>query len=301
MDRAFLSHLPRGLKCYFQESPASPVMTLQLYDAPWGHPKNNLFFNSAALGSGRYTESEVRAFYREKHPDAVSSKSDLECIFVETGLHREESLASLAHLDPEELARVGTSLGKSISLRVSRMKLLPKGLKLFAVVNGRIETGFDFTELQRYYEKTGPVLGYRYLPTKLKASLEEASDLLASVFNMRDYEEPPGTRGISNFWVQEGNFKNSRLMDLLDWLDDRDLPTVGLEAPKEDPLLAAKARLEAELALIQAELDKKRSEIAALEAVQQAKFKFAVDERERSVSRKELELAEEKAASLVPY
>jgi hypothetical protein len=180
------------------------------------------------------------------------------------------------------------------------MKLLPKGLKLFAVVNGRIETGFDFTELQLHYG-TGPVLGYRYLPTKLKASLEEASDLLASVFNMRDYEEPPGTCGISNFWVQEGNFKNTCLMDLLDWLDDEHLPTVGLEEVREDPLLAAKACLEAELALIQAELDKKRSEIAALEAVQQAKIKFAVDERERSVSRKELKLAEERAASLVPY
>ena len=300
MDRAFLSHLPRGLKCYFQESPASPVMTLQLYDAPWGHPKDNLFFNFLAMGPGRYTESKVRAFYREKHPDAVSSKSDLECIFVETGLHREESLASLAHLDPEELARVGTDSGKSISERVSRMKLLPNGLKLFATINGRIETGFELTQIQ-LSAYTSPVLGYRHLSKKLKSSLEDASDLVARVFNMRDYEEPPGTCGITAFWVQEGNFKNTRLTDLLDWLEDEHLPTVGLEALKEDPLLAAKARLEAELALIQAELDKKRSEIAALEAVQQAELEFAVNERERAVRRKELELAEERAASLVPY
>jgi len=299
VDRAFLSHLPRGLKCYFQEGPLSPVMMLELYNAPWGHPKDNLFFNWAALGPGLYPESKVRAFYREKHPLDLSSKSDLECIYVEMGQHHDESLASLAHLDPEELARVGTS-GKSINLRVSRLKLLPNGLKLFAVIDGRIETGFDFTEMQ-LHDWTGPVLGYRHLPTKRKASLKEASDLLASVFKMPDYEEPPGTWGISAFWVQEGNFKNTRLDDLLDWLDDEHLPTVGLEEVREDPLVAAKARLEAELALIQAELDKKHQEIAAIEAVQRSKIELLEAERKMAVSRKERDLAERRALGMVPY
>jgi hypothetical protein len=158
---------------------------------------------------------------------------------------------------------------------------------------------------------------------KRMSSLYHAPELLAEVFDLPDYKEPPDTYGISVFWVQEGNFKNSRLMDLLDWLDDRDLPTVGLKEPKEDPLLAAKARLEIELALIQAELDKKRSEIAArleaelaltqaeldkkrseiaaLTVVQQAELEFVVGERKSAVSRRELELAEATARSLVPY
>ena len=299
VDRAFLSHLPRGLKCYFQES-SSPVMELELYNAPWGHPKDNLFFNFGALGSGLYPESKVRAVYREKHSVLRSAKSDLECVFVSSGKHEGECLASLATLPAEELARVGEPMAKSISLRVSRLKLLPNGLKLFAAINGRIETGFDFTELQLHFG-TGPVLGYRHLPTKVKASLKEAPDLLASVFNMPDYEEPPDVWGIGAFWVQEGNFKNTCLMDLLDWLDDEDLPTVGLEEVREDPLALAKGRLEAELALIQVELDKKRAEIASIEAVQQAQIEFVADERKRAVSRKELELAEKKAKSLVPY
>ena len=299
VDRAFLSHLPRGLALYFQES-SSPVMELQLYNAPWGHPKDNLFFNWAAMGPGLYPESKVRAFYREKHSVLRSAKLDLECIFVSSGKYEGECLASLAALDAEELARVGEPQAKSINLRVSRMKLLPNGLKLFAVIDGRIETGFDFTEM-RLHDWTGPVLGYRHLPTKRKASLKEASDLLASVFKMPDYEEPPGTWGISAFWVQEGNFKNTRLDDLLDWLDDEHLPTVGLEEVREDPLVAAKARLEAELALIQAELDKKHSEIAAIEAVQRCEIEAMEAERKMAVSRKERSLAERKAKSLVPY
>jgi len=299
VDRAFLSHLPRGLKCYFQES-SSPVMELELYNAPWGHPKDNLFFNWAAMGSGLYPESKVRAFYREKHSVLRSAKPDLGCIFVSSGKYEGECLASLAALDAEELARVGEPMAKSISLRVMRLKLLPNGLKLFAAINGRIETGFDFTELQLHWG-TGPVLGYRHLPTKVKASLKEAPDLLASVFNMPDYEEPPGTWGISAFWVQEGNFKNTRLDDLLDWLEDEHLPTVGLEEVREDPLVAAKSRLEAELALIQAELDKKRSEIAAIEAVQRCEIEAMEAERKMAVSRKERSLAERRAKSLVPY
>jgi hypothetical protein len=190
---------------------------------------------------------------------------------------------------------------RSISARVSRLKLLPNGLKLFAAINGRIETGFEFKEMRFDSSGSHPVLGYRHLPTKLKSSLEDAPELLARVFDLPDYEEPPDMCGISVFWVQEGNFKNSRLTDLLDWLDDADLPTVGLEEVKEDPLVAARARLEAEWELIQAELDKKRSEIAALKAVKAAQDQFAVDERRRAVSRKELELAEAKAKSMVPY
>jgi len=299
LDRAFLSHLPRGLALYFQEG-ASPVMDLRLYNAPWGHPKDNLFFDFASLGPGRYREDYVREQYRLKHSVLRTGKPDLECIFVSSGKHEGECLASLAALPAEELARVGEPQAKSISLRVSRMKLLPKGLKLFAVINRRIETGFDFTELQLYYA-TGPVLGYRHLPTKVKASFSEASDLLASVFNLPDYEEPPGTCGISNFWVQEGNFKNTCLMDLLDWLDDEHLPTVGLETPSEDPLVAARARLEAEWELIQAELDKKRQEIAALKAVQEAKIELLEAERKMAVSRKERDMAERRALGMVPY
>lgn len=299
VDRAFLSHLPRGLDLYFQEG-ASPVMDLRLYNAPWGHPKDNLFFNWAAMGPGLYPESKVRTFYREKHSVLRSAKPDLECIFVSSGKHEGECLASLAHLDPEELARVGEPMAKSINLRVSRMKLLPNGLKLFAVINGRIETGFDFTELQLHYG-TGPVLGYRHLPTKRKASLKEASDLLASVFNLPDYEEPPGTWGISAFWVQDGDFKNTRLDDLLDWLEDEHLPTIGLELPREDPLVSAKCRLEAELALIQLELDKKRQEIAAIEAVRRSEIEVLEAERKMAVSRKERSLAERKAIGLTPY
>jgi len=299
VDRAFLSHLPRGLKCYFQES-SSPVMELELYNAPWGHPKDNLFFNVGALGSGLYPESKVRAVYREKHSVLRSAKPDLECVFVSSGKHEGECLASLATLDPEELARVGEPMAKSINLRVSRMKLLPNGLKLFAVVNGRIETGFDFMELQ-LHSGTGPVLGYRHHPTKRMSSLKEAPVLLADVFNLPGYEEPPGTWGISAFWVQEGNFKNTRLDDLLDWLDDEHLPAVGLEEVREDPLVLAKGRLEAELALIQAELDKKHQEIAALEAVQRSNVEATEAERKMAVSRKERELAEKRAKSLVPY
>jgi len=299
LDRAFLSHLPRGLALYFQEG-ASPVMDLRLYNAPWGHPKDNLFFDFASLGSGLYREDYVREQYRLKHSVLRTGKRDLECIFVSSGKYEGECLASLALLPAEELARVGEPQAKSISLRVSRMKLLPKGLKLFAVINGRIETGFDFTEFQLHYG-TGPVLGYRHLLTKRKASLKEGPDLLASVFNLPDYEEPPGTWGISAFWVDGGNFKNMCLMDLLDWLDDEHLPTVGLETPSEDPLVAARARLEAELALIQAELDKKHSEIAAIEAVQRTKIELLEAERKMAVSRKERDLAERRALGLTPY
>lgn len=299
VDRAFLSHLPRGLALYFQES-SSPMMELELYNAPWGHPKDNLFFNFAAMGPGLYPESKVRALYREKHSVLRSAKPDLECIFVSSGKYEGDSLASLAHLDPEELARVGEPQAKSISLRVSRLKLLPDGLKLFAVINGRIETGFEFKEMQ-FHMGARPALGYRHHPTKRMSSLKEAPYLLADVFNLPGYEEPPGTWGISAFWVQEGNFKNTRLDDLLDWLEDEHLPTVGLEEVREDPLLAAKARLEAELALIQLELDKKHSEIAAIEAVQRSNVEVLEAERKMAVSRKERNLAERKAKSMVPY
>jgi len=299
LDRAFLSHLPRGLVLYFQES-EGPTADLRLYNAPWGHPKDNLFFDFASLGPGRYREDYVRAQYRAKYPVTPSAKRDLDCIFVSSGKHQGESLASLATLDPEELAHVGTSNEKSINLRVSRMKLLPNGLKLFAVINGRIETGFDFTELQ-LDSWAGPVLGYRHLPTKLKSSLKEAPALLAKVFELPDYEEPPGTWGISAFWVQEGNFKNTRLDDLLDWLDDEHLPTMGLELPREDPLVSAKCRLEAELAKIQLELDKKRLEIEAIEAVQRSEIEVLEVERKMAVARKERNMAEKKAIGLTPY
>jgi len=287
------------LVLYFQES-EGPQADLRLYNAPWGHPKDNLFFNFASLGSGLYREDYVRAQYRAKYPVTPSAARDLDCIFVSSGKHQDESLASLAALDPEELAQVGTSSSKSISLRVSRMKLLPKGLKLFAVIDGRIETGFDFTELQ-LNSWAGPVLGYRHLPTKRMSSLKEAPYLLADVFNLPGYEEPPGTWGISAFWVQAGNFKNTRLDDLLDWLDDEHLPTVGLEEVREDPLVAAKARLEAELALIQLEFDKKHQEIAAIEAVQRAEIELLEAERKMAVSRKERNVAEKKAIGLTPY
>jgi hypothetical protein len=179
------------------------------------------------------------------------------------------------------------------------MKLLPDGLKLFAVVDGRIETGFDFTEMQ-IYSGTCPVLGYRHLPTKFKSSLSDAPGLLARVFNISGYHAD-GSCGISNFWVQEGNFQNTRLDDLLDWLDDRDLPTVGLETPREDPLVSAKCRLEMELAKIQLELDKKRLEIEAIEAVRRSHIELQEAERKMAVSRKERSMAEKRAIGLTPY
>jgi hypothetical protein len=207
-------------------------------------------------------------------------------------------LASLATLDPEELAHVGTDLKKSLNVQLGRLKLLPNGLKLFAVIDGRIETGFDFTEMQ-LDSGTCPVLGYRHLPTKLKCSLRDAPDLLARVFNLSGYHAD-GSCGIRNFWVQEGNFKNTRLDDLLDWLEDEDLPTVGLELPREDPLVSAKCRLETELALIQLELDKKRLEIEAIEAVQRCERELTEAERKRTVSRKERDMAEKRALGMGP-
>jgi hypothetical protein len=76
---------------------------------------------------------------------------------------------------------------------------------------------------------------------------------------------------------------------------------MGLALPREDPLVSAKCRLEAELAMIQLELDKKRQEIAAIEAVRRSEIEVLEAERKMAVSRKERSLAERKAIGLTPY
>jgi len=174
--------------------------------------------------------------------------------------------------------------------RVARLRFLPTSLKLFAVLDGRIEEGFELAQVQLSADPS-PVLGYRHLPRKLKSSLEDASGLLARVFYQYGYDEPLGSHGITVFWVQEGKFENQRLYDLLETLDDEQLALVGSKEPQEDPMAFVKARLEAELAALQQALDKKRLELAAIVAVQQRT-------RQMAVSLKELELATERANSL---
>ena len=185
------------------------------------------------------------------------------------------------------------SSGRSMAERVVRLRSLPISLKLFAVIDGRIEDGFEFKKTP-----SSPDLGYRHLPTKLKSSLEDASDLLARVYQRHDYEEPPGSCGITAFWVQEGKFENQRLYDLLETLDDEQLALVGVKEPQEDPIALTKARLEAELAPLQEAVDKKRLKLEAIEAIQQRNAQVALDTRRMAVSLKELELAIEHAHSL---
>ena len=178
--------------------------------------------------------------------------------------------------------------------KVARLRHLPDRLPLFASIDGRIEEGFDFK-----HAGESPDLGYRHHPTKLKTStLEDVEALLAKVFQL-DYEEPPGSHGITAFWVQEGKFMNRRLDDLLETLDDEQLALVGVKEPQENPMALTKARLEAELARLQEAVDKKRFELAAVEAVQQSKAQVALATRRMAVSLKELELAAEKAHSLM--
>jgi hypothetical protein len=190
---------------------------------------------------------------------------------------------------------VHNEIVRTMAEKVARLCHLPDRLPLFAVLDGRIEEGFDFK-----HAGASPDLGYRHPPTKLKTStLEDAEDLLAKVFQQDDYEEPPGSHGITAFWVQEGKFMNRRLDDLLETLDDEQLALVGVKEPQEDPMALTKARLEAELARLQEAVDKKRLELAAVEAVQQRKAQVAQATRRMAVSLKELEMATEKARSLV--
>ena len=185
--------------------------------------------------------------------------------------------------------------GRTMAERVARLRHLPNSLLLFAVVDGRIEDGFEFKKTP-----SSPDLVYRHLPMKLKAaSLEDASDLLARVFQRHDYKEPEGSCGITAFWVQEGKFENQRLYDLLETLDDEQLALVGVKEPQEDPIAFTKARLEAELAPLQEAVDKKRLELAAIEAVQQSKAQVAQATRRMAVALKELDLATKKASSFV--
>jgi hypothetical protein len=177
--------------------------------------------------------------------------------------------------------------------RVARLRHLPNSLPLFAVLDGRIVDGFEFNKTP-----SSPDLVYRHLPMKLKAaSLEDASALLARVYQRHDYKEPEGSCGITAFWVQEGKFENQRLYDLLETLDDEQLALVGVKEPQEDPIALTRARLEAELGPLQEAVDKKRFELAAVEAVQQSKAQVALATRRMAVSLKELELAAEKAHS----
>ena len=178
--------------------------------------------------------------------------------------------------------------------RVARLRSLPTSLKLFAVLDGCIEEGFELAQVQLSAD-TSSVLGYRHLPMKLKSSLEDASGLLARVFFVPAYAEPEGSHGITAFWVQEGKFENQRLYDLLETLDDEQLALVGFKEATEDCIALAKARLEAELAPLQKVVDKKRFELAAIEAVQQCKAQVALATRRMAVSLKELELATERA------
>lgn len=184
--------------------------------------------------------------------------------------------------------------GRTMAERVARLRHLPNSLLLFAVVDGRIEDGFEFK-----HADASLGLVYRHHPTKLKSSLEDASDLLARVFQQHDYEEPEGSHGITAFWVQEGKFENQRLYDLLETLDDEQLALVGVKEPQEDPIAFTKARLEAELAPLQEAVDKKRLELAAIEAVQQRKAQVAQATRRMAVALKELDLATKKASSFV--
>lgn len=189
---------------------------------------------------------------------------------------------------------VHNEIVRTMAERVARLRHLPDSLKLFAVIDKRIEEGFDFK-----HAGASPDLGYRHHPTKLKTSnLEDAEDLLAKVFQLPDYEEPPGSCGITAFWVQEGKFKNERLYDLLETLDDEQLALVGVKDPQEDPLALTKARLEAELVPLQEAVDKKRLKLAAIEAIQQRNAQVALDTRRMAVSLKELELAIQHAHSL---
>ena len=184
---------------------------------------------------------------------------------------------------------------RTMAEKVARLCHLPDRLPLFASIDGRIEEGFDFK-----HAGESPDIGYRHHPTKLKASSkEDAEYLLAKVFQQDDYEEPPGSHGITAFWVQEGKFMNRRLDDLLETLDDEQLALVGVKEPQEDPMAVVKARLEAELVSLQEAVDKKRLELAAVEAVQQRKAQVAQATRRMAVSLKELEMATEKASSLV--
>jgi hypothetical protein len=184
---------------------------------------------------------------------------------------------------------------RTMAEKVARLCHLPDSLKLFAGIDGRIEEGFDFK-----HAGASPDLGYRHHPTKLKTStLEDAEALLAKVFQQPDYEEPPGSHGITAFWVQEGKFMNRRLDDLLETLDDEQLALVGVKEPKEDPMALTKARLEAELARLQEAVDKKRLELKAIESVQQRQDYVALSARQMAVALKELAMASKKAFSFV--
>lgn len=188
--------------------------------------------------------------------------------------------------------------GRTMAERVARLRYLPNSLPLFAVIDRLIMDDFEFKKTPSY-PGTSPDLVYRHLPTKLKSSLEDASALLARVYQRHDYEEPEGSHGITAFWVQEGKFENQRLYDLLETLDDEQLALVGVKEPQEDPIALTRARLEAELVPLQEAVDKKRFELAAIEAVQQRKTQVALDTRRMAVSLKELELASERAHSLM--
>jgi len=189
---------------------------------------------------------------------------------------------------------VHNEIVRTMAEKVARLCHLPDSLKLFAVLDGRIEDGFDFK-----HAGASPELGYRHHPTKLKTStLEDAEDLLAKVFQL-DYEEPPGSHGITAFWVQEGKFMNRRLDDLLETLDDEQLALVGVKEPQEDPMALTKARLEAELARLQEAVDKKRLELKAIETVQQRQDYVALSARQMAVALKELAMASKKAFSFV--
>ena len=178
--------------------------------------------------------------------------------------------------------------------KVARLCHLPDRLPLFAFIDGRIVEGFDFK-----HADASLGLVYRHLLTKRKSSLEDAAELLAQVFSEPDYEEPPGSHGITAFWVQEGKFMNRRLDDLLETLDDEQLALVGVKEPQEDPMALTKARLEAELARLQEAVDKKRLELKAFEAVQQRKDYVALSTRQMAVALKELAMATKQTFSFV--
>ena len=187
---------------------------------------------------------------------------------------------------------------RTMAEKVARLCHLPDRLPLFAFIDGRIVDGFDFKHAQ-ISVGASPDLGYRHHPTKLKSTLENVEELLAQVFREPDYEEPPGSHGITAFWVQEGKFMNRRLDDLLETLDDEQLALVGVKEPKEDPMALTKARLEAELARLQEAVDKKRLELKAIETVQQRQDYVALSARQMAVALKELAMATKKAFSFV--
>jgi hypothetical protein len=183
---------------------------------------------------------------------------------------------------------------RTMAEKVARLCHLPDRLPLFAFIDGRIVDGFEFK-----HADASLGLVYRHLPTKRKSSLEDAAELLAQVFSEPDYEEPPGSHGITAFWVQEGKFMNRRLDDLLETLDDEQLALVGVKEPQEDPMALTKARLEAELARLQEAVDKKRLELKAIETVQQRQDYVALSARQMAVALKELAMATKKVFSFV--